>query len=45
MLAALCFDKPFVLQADASHVGAGAILMQEDEQGVDRVVNFFSKMF
>lgn len=42
VLSAHCFEKPFVLQADASHVGPGAILMQ---QGVNREVSFFSKMF
>lgn len=35
------FDHPLVLQVDASHVGAGAVLMQADEQGVDRAVRFF----
>ncbi|XP_030283654.1 uncharacterized protein LOC115587797 [Sparus aurata] len=32
-------------QVDASHVGAGAVLVQADEQGVDRPVSFFSKKF
>lgn len=45
VLAAPRFGQPFVLQVDASHVGAGAVLMQADEQGVDRAVSFFSKKF
>lgn len=39
------FDKPFLLAVDASNVGAGAVLMQEDEQGVKRPVSHFSKKF
>ena len=45
VLAAPRFDCSFVLHIDASHVGAGAVLMQPDEQGVNRVVSFFSKKF
>ena len=41
VLAAPHFDCSFVLEVDASHVGAGAVLMLADEQGVDRPVNFF----
>lgn len=39
------FNQPFKLHVDASHVGAGAVLLQADEQGVDRPVSFFSKKF
>uniref|UniRef100_A0A8C1RHP2 Gypsy retrotransposon integrase-like protein 1 n=1 Tax=Cyprinus carpio TaxID=7962 RepID=A0A8C1RHP2_CYPCA len=35
-------DQSFQMQVDASHVGAGAVLLQRDEQGV---VCFFSKKF
>ena len=45
VLAAPCLDKSFSLQVDASNVGCGAALLQADEQGVDRVVAFFSKKF
>ena len=38
-------DKPFKLQVDASHVGAGAVVMQSDGQGMDRPVSFFSTKF
>lgn len=44
-LAAPRFDCPFILKVDANHVGAGAVLMQTDEHGVERAVSFFSKKF
>ena len=37
------FSKPFKLAIDASDVGTGAVLMQENEQGIDHPVSFFSK--
>ena len=40
-----CFDQAFMLQVDASQVGAGAVLLQSDYQGVVRPVSFFSKKF
>ncbi len=45
VLAAPRFDRTFVLQVDASHVGAGAVLLQVDDEGVKRPVSFFSKKF
>lgn len=39
------FDQPFKLHVDASHVGAGAVLLQADDNGVDHPVCFFSKKF
>lgn len=45
VLAAPCMDKAFKLQVDASHVGAGGVLLQEDEYGIDRPVSFFSRKF
>ena len=45
VLAAPCFDQTFMLQVDASQVGAGAVLLQSDDQGVVRPVSFFSRKF
>ncbi len=45
VLAAPCFDRAFMLQVDASQVGAGAVLLQGDDRGVLRPVSFFSKKF
>lgn len=39
------FNKPFTLQVDGSYVGAGAVLLQADVEGVERPVGFFSKKF
>ena len=39
------FDKPFKLAVDASDIGAGAVLLQEDNNGVDHPVCYFSKKF
>ena len=37
------FTKSFILQTDASEVGVGAVLSQQDDQGHDHPVSFFSK--
>ena len=39
------FCKSFKLACDASDVGAGAVLLQEDQSDVDHPVSFFSKKF
>ena len=39
------FDKPFMLTVDASDVGAGAVLLQEDSNGVDHPIGYFSHKF
>ena len=39
------FCKPFKLAVDASDVGAGGVLLQEDEISVDHPVCFFSHKF
>eukprot|EP00063_Salmo_salar_P011636 XP_013986471.1 PREDICTED: uncharacterized protein LOC106564709 [Salmo salar] len=39
VLAAPRVDLSFTLQVDASHVGAGAVLLQADESGVERPVH------
>lgn len=45
VLAAPRMDHPFELQVDASDVGAGAVLLQKDTNGVGRPVSFYSKKF
>ena len=39
------FDKQFKLYVDASNVGAGAALQQEDNQGIDHLISYFSRKF
>ena len=39
------FDKCFKLAVDASDVGIGAVLLQEDNDGIDHPVCYFSKKF
>lgn len=38
-------DKQFNLQVDASQVGAGAVLLQADEGGINRPISYFSWKF
>lgn len=45
VLAAPDFALPFQLEVDASALGAGAVLLQEDAEGVDHPVCFFSRKF
>ncbi|KAL2076463.1 hypothetical protein ACEWY4_027927 [Coilia grayii] len=45
VLAAPRLDMPFQIQVDASQVGAGAVLLQSDDNGVDRPVCYFSRKF
>lgn len=45
VLAAPNFTKPFKLEVDASCTGAGAVLLQEDGEGVDRPVCYYSTKF
>lgn len=45
MLAAPNFTRPFKLEVDASALGPGAVLLQEDEYGIDHPVCYFSKKF
>ena len=37
------FSKAFKLAIDASDIGVGGVLIQEDDQGIDHPVSFFSK--
>ena len=39
------FDKCFKLAVDASDVGIGAVLLQEDNNGIDHPICYFSKKF
>lgn len=41
----ISLTKPFVLQVDASYVGAGAVLLQADKKGVERPVGFYSRKY
>ena len=45
MLSAPNFNCCFKLSVDASDIGAGSVLLQEDENGVDHPVCYFSKRF
>ncbi|KAF7649319.1 hypothetical protein LDENG_00143470, partial [Lucifuga dentata] len=45
VLTAPDYARPFKLEVDASACGAGAVLLQEDQQGVDHPVCYFSKKF
>ncbi|CAJ1087392.1 uncharacterized protein LOC118469438 [Xyrichtys novacula] len=45
VLAAPDFSQPFKLEVDASAVGVGAVLLQEDSDGVDHPVGYFSRKF
>uniref|UniRef100_A0AAQ4R8V1 CCHC-type domain-containing protein n=1 Tax=Gasterosteus aculeatus aculeatus TaxID=481459 RepID=A0AAQ4R8V1_GASAC len=45
VLAAPDSSKPFKLEVDASSMGAGAVLIQEDDKGIDRPVCYYSKKF
>ena len=39
------FGKPFKLACDASNLAAGSALLQEDDQGVDHPVAYYSRKF
>lgn len=45
ILAAPQLHRPFKIHVDASKVGVGAVLLQDDDQGFERPVCFFSKKF
>lgn len=45
VLAAPNFSVPFVLAVDASDLGAGAVLMQRGEDGLEHPLCFFSRKF
>ena len=39
------FDKQFILMVDASDIGVGAVLVQEDYQGLEHPIRYFSQKF
>ena len=39
------YQKPFKMHVDASDYGAGAVLLQEREQGIDHPISYFSQKF
>ncbi|KAI3368074.1 hypothetical protein L3Q82_026895 [Scortum barcoo] len=45
ILVAPDFARPFKIEVDASAYGAGAVLLQEDDHGIDHPVCYFSKKF
>lgn len=45
VLATPNFNHPFKLEVDASAVGAGAVLLQEDADGIDHPICYFSRKF
>ena len=45
VLSAPDFNRPFKIAVEASDVAAGAVLLQEDRDGVDHPVCYFSRKF
>lgn len=45
VLSAPDFSRPFKLATDASDVGVGAVLIQEDDQGIEHPVSYYSRKF
>lgn len=41
----LVFSLPFNLEIDASAVGVGPVLLQEDNQGIDHPLSYFAGKF
>ena len=38
------FQKPFIIYVDASEVGVGAVLMQEDNHKLEHPIGYFSQL-
>ncbi len=45
VLAAPHYSRSFKLDVDASATGAGAVLLQDDENGIEHPIGYFSKKF
>ena len=45
VLAAPAFERPFKLAVDASDAGAGAVLLQDGDDGIEHPVSYYSKKF
>uniref|UniRef100_A0A1A8I1B8 Gypsy retrotransposon integrase-like protein 1 n=1 Tax=Nothobranchius kuhntae TaxID=321403 RepID=A0A1A8I1B8_NOTKU len=45
ILAAPDLSRPFKIEVDASDAGAGAVLLQQDANGLDHPVSYFSRKF
>lgn len=45
VLAATDLERPFKVEVAASNVGAGAVLLQDDEQCIAHPVSYFSRKF
>lgn len=45
ILCAPNFHRPFKLAVDASDIGAGAVLLQEDTSGIECLICYFSRKF
>ena len=45
VLAAPAFERPFKLAVDACDTGAGAVLLQDGDDGVEHPVSYYSKKF
>ncbi len=43
MLMAIDFEKPFKLVIDASDIGVGSVLVQENEEGIDHPLSYYCK--
>ena len=43
VLMAQDFNEPFKIAVDASDLGIGAVLLQQDDSGVERPVSYFSR--